>query len=134
MHLGTSIREIETHSRILGHLWERDVVDSFEDEAMTEDNVESAPWTKTNTEVEEFILWRKDKAPEAQDPRISAIHNWIDISQAVNTGYNDNIMMVYLTLLLYSIIDTHLDSFTFFCFIFIIVDNIIFCIINTPHQ
>lgn len=66
---------------------------------MDEDNVESAPWTKTNTEVEEFILWRKDKAPDAQDPRINAIHNWIDISQAVNTWHNDNMIIFHLILL-----------------------------------
>lgn len=82
--VGTAVSLKESSAQ--GHLWEKDVVDSFEDEAMDEDNVESAPWTKTNTEVEEFILWRKDKAPDAQDPRINAIHNWIDISQAIHTS------------------------------------------------
>ncbi|CAO3615740.1 unnamed protein product [Mucor hiemalis] len=69
-----------------GHIWEKDVLDSYEDEDMDEDNVETMPWTKTNTEVEEFILWKKDNAPDAKDPRISAIHNWIDISQVIHTS------------------------------------------------
>lgn len=92
---------------------------------MDEDNVETMPWTKTNTEVEEFILWKKDNAPDAKDPRISAIHNWIDISQVVNEGYD-----IYTNTLFNSdfnfMLDSYLDSFTFT----IIVDKII-CIINT---
>ncbi len=51
---------------------------------MDVDNIESTPWTKTDTHFEEFILWKKDTAPNSKDPRINAIHDWIEISQAVN--------------------------------------------------
>jgi hypothetical protein len=49
-----------------------------------EEEAESQPWVKANTTVEEFILWKKDTAPNSQDPRINALHSWIDISQTVN--------------------------------------------------
>ena len=55
------------------------------DEVDEEGNTsETIPWTKnTNKTIEEFILWKKDTAPNVEDARISALDKWIDISEAV---------------------------------------------------
>lgn len=56
-------------------------------EADEEEQEEKEPsWTRTDISVQEFILWKKDTAPSAQDPRICALDTWIDISEAVSRG------------------------------------------------
>ncbi|KAK4513626.1 uncharacterized protein ATC70_005630 [Mucor velutinosus] len=60
-----------------------------EDEEMEETDDEEAQekmpsWTRTDKSIQEFILWKKDTAPNAQDPRISALDKWIDISKAIH--------------------------------------------------
>lgn len=57
-------------------------MDSYDDDVDPME-VDNTPWTKTNTELSEFILWKKDTAPNKKDPRINSIQSWIDISQAV---------------------------------------------------
>lgn len=49
---------------------------------------EQVPWTKTNKTIDEFILWKKDTAPSAKDPRINALNRWIEISEAVSHKTN----------------------------------------------
>ncbi|ORY99199.1 hypothetical protein BCR43DRAFT_435414 [Syncephalastrum racemosum] len=38
---------------------------------------------KTNTQVQTFVLWKKDNAPE-QDARIDALTHWLDIADAIH--------------------------------------------------
>lgn len=73
----------------LGLVYEKMSSDRYqdeEDEEMAEaDDEEKVPsWTRTDTSIQEFILWKKDTAPNAQDPRIHALDKWIDISEAVS--------------------------------------------------
>lgn len=66
----------------LGHVWKKslDYNDQEDDDEETE---EKSTWIKTDITVKDFTLWKKDTAPNAQDPRINAIQNWLDISQTV---------------------------------------------------
>jgi hypothetical protein len=50
---------------------------------MDEEVLDSSVWKKTNTTIDEFILWRKDNAPEKDDPRHQVLEDWIDLSKAV---------------------------------------------------
>lgn len=62
-----------------------DEEDEEMEEADDEGVQEKVPsWTRTDTSVQEFILWKKDTAPNTQDPRINALDKWIDISEAVS--------------------------------------------------
>lgn len=66
---------------------------------------ETIPWTKnTNKTIEEFILWKKDTAPNVEDPRINALDKWIDISEAV--GLLARIYLNIALILLFAFIDS----------------------------
>ncbi|GAA5796722.1 ribonuclease H2, subunit C [Helicostylum pulchrum] len=77
-----------TNSKVLGHVWEKNVTESYDDEEEEEvdeeDRASNTPWVKTNTTIDEFILWKKDTAPNKQDPRINALNNWMDITQTIH--------------------------------------------------
>ncbi|CEP18841.1 hypothetical protein [Parasitella parasitica] len=71
------------------------ILDRYEDdedeemeEADEENASENIPWKKTNKVIHEFILWKKDTAPDAEDARINALGKWIDISEAVSSFLN----------------------------------------------
>lgn len=72
-------------NKSLGHVYEKVKRDRYDDEDMIdeEEEAESVPWTKTNTTIDQFTLWKKDSAPIKEDPRINALQSWIDISKAV---------------------------------------------------
>lgn len=36
------------------------------------------------------MLWKKDTAPNTQDPRINALNDWMGITQTVNIFYTCN--------------------------------------------
>lgn len=77
--------DLTPQSILLGHVWEKAAKDEYDD--MEEDQEEEIqPWTRTNTTIEEFILWKKDTAPNPEDARINALHSWIDISQTVSSS------------------------------------------------
>ncbi|KAI8084019.1 uncharacterized protein B0P05DRAFT_41334 [Gilbertella persicaria] len=60
-----------------GQVWTKQEEDEEEDEE------ENKVWHKSNITIQDFILWKKDTAPDTQDPRINALKQWIPISQAV---------------------------------------------------
>ncbi|KAG2192855.1 hypothetical protein INT46_010882, partial [Mucor plumbeus] len=76
----------------IGQVFEKIPSDDYSDEDEVMDEVdeegntsETIPWTKnTNKTIEEFILWKKDTAPNVEDARISALDKWIDISEAIH--------------------------------------------------
>lgn len=56
----------------------------YDDEEMDEeDKASNTPWVKTNTTIDEFILWKKDTAPSQQDPRVYALNHWMEMAQTV---------------------------------------------------
>lgn len=68
---------VSTSGITQGHVFKKDM---FVDE---QDQKESMPWKKTDTVINDYILWKKDTAPDKQDARIKAIESWLDISRAV---------------------------------------------------
>lgn len=75
--VGTPVTLVEN---TVGHVWEKKPTDHYNDE---EEEDETSTWSKTNITIEEFMLWKKDRAPNAQDPRINTLNNWMDITQTV---------------------------------------------------
>lgn len=74
---------------LTGQVYEKMSSDRYQDEEDEEMEDESdedkvPSWTKTDKSIEKFILWKKDTAPNAEDPRINALDKWIDISEAVS--------------------------------------------------
>ncbi|KAI7902808.1 ribonuclease H2, subunit C [Cokeromyces recurvatus] len=67
-----------------GFVWKRSINNEYNDEDLQEERLENMNWIKTDKTIDKFILWKKDTAPDSQDSRINALHNWIDISQAMN--------------------------------------------------
>ncbi|CAO3685452.1 unnamed protein product [Rhizopus stolonifer] len=65
-----------------GHVWVKET--GYEEEEEEEEEYKQATWKKTNTTIDEFILWKKDRAPDKQDYRIKALENWLDISQSIH--------------------------------------------------
>jgi hypothetical protein len=73
---------------MLGHVYEKVKTDKYDDEDMMEDEEEAeSTWARTNTTIDEFILWKKDLAPNQRDPRANTIKNWIEISKAVSVPF-----------------------------------------------
>ncbi|KAL9551807.1 hypothetical protein MBANPS3_004078 [Mucor bainieri] len=59
--------------------------DQVMEEADDDDQEEKvSAWTRTDKSIHEFILWKKDTAPSAHDPRIHALDEWIDIAEAIH--------------------------------------------------
>lgn len=72
---------VSIHGNTQGHVWIKDTKEEKEEE-------EQMKWKKSNTIVDEFILWKKDRAPDKKDARIRAVENWLNISQAVKWHMN----------------------------------------------
>lgn len=75
-------RPVSVQGTTQGHVWIKET--AYEEEEEEEDK--QAIWKKTSTTVDEFILWKKDRAPDKQDDRIKALENWLDISQSVSSS------------------------------------------------
>ncbi|KAG2204998.1 hypothetical protein INT47_002622 [Mucor saturninus] len=75
---------VQLTNNTIGNVWEKKLSD---DDINNEDDEteEKSTWIKSDKTIEEFILWKKDAAPNPQDPRINSLHSWLDISQTVNT-------------------------------------------------
>ncbi|KAL7309919.1 hypothetical protein PS15m_010741 [Mucor circinelloides] len=59
--------------------------DEEDEEMEDEEDEDKVPsWTKTDKSIDKFILWKKDTAPNAEDPRINALDKWIGISEAIH--------------------------------------------------
>lgn len=73
----------------VGHVYEKVKQDRYDDDEdiMEEEEAESVPWNRTKTTIDQFILWKKDLAPNKEDPRINTLQNWIEISKAVSIPF-----------------------------------------------
>lgn len=81
---------------VLGHVWQQEAVENTSEEGYDDDYEEhpsddddepvakNSVWSRTETKVgPSFILWKKDIAPPASDPRIHALESWFTIADAV---------------------------------------------------
>ncbi|KAI9359845.1 ribonuclease H2, subunit C [Pilaira anomala] len=76
-----------TNGTTLGHVWEKNISMDYhydEEEMDEEDKASNTPWVKTDTTIDEFILWKKDTAPNQQDPRIYALNHWMEMAQTIH--------------------------------------------------
>ncbi|KAI9477791.1 MAG: hypothetical protein EXX96DRAFT_608432 [Benjaminiella poitrasii] len=74
---------LNSESTTQGYVWKKSFDDHYSDEADDGEKQENTIWTKTDKTINEFILWKKDTSPNSQDPRINALHDWVEISQAI---------------------------------------------------
>ncbi|SAM09601.1 hypothetical protein [Absidia glauca] len=89
--------EVTAPSGLEGHVWQQEAVENTNDgydedyEEHQSDNddepvAKNSVWSRTETKVgDSFILWKKDIAPPATDPRIHALESWITIADTIHT-------------------------------------------------
>ncbi|KAI9277107.1 ribonuclease H2, subunit C [Phascolomyces articulosus] len=75
---------VELPKNVNGHIWQ--YVQTPNPDQLDDETEEPEPrLIKKSTEhISQFILWKKDKAPNDQDARIKAIEDWHNITDAVH--------------------------------------------------
>ncbi|KAI8388052.1 ribonuclease H2, subunit C [Radiomyces spectabilis] len=69
-----------------GHIWREvgaDDQNQDHDEEVEEDQ-QPQLWEKTGEPISNFVLWKKDKFPSADDARSKALNGWVDIAEAIH--------------------------------------------------
>ncbi|KAI8376775.1 hypothetical protein BD560DRAFT_367456 [Blakeslea trispora] len=72
-------RAIQIKAPTQGHVWYQDTEEELELKKES-----TAEWHRSKTSISEFILWKKDHAPDPKDPRIHALQSWIPLAQTIH--------------------------------------------------
>ncbi|KAI9307838.1 hypothetical protein BJ944DRAFT_228282 [Cunninghamella echinulata] len=85
--------QVTPKSNIKGNIWKQvkktneDTMDYDEDYVDTEEDNnkdQNIEWIRTDKNIDDFILWKKDIAPPSDDPRLIALDSWLDMADLIH--------------------------------------------------